>query len=51
MALLEKIKCFIKGTYPHSWLDDEKWRANEESNTKKEPETKKGLTKGKRGSS
>lgn len=23
MTLLEKIKCFIEGTYPHSWLEDE----------------------------
>lgn len=49
MTLLEKIKCFIEGTYPHSWLEDEKWRAHEELNPKKEAKAKKGLTKGKRG--
>lgn len=38
MTLLEKIKCFIEGTYPHSWLEDEEWCAHEESNLKKEAE-------------
>lgn len=40
MTLLEKIKCFIEGTYPHSWLEDEEWCAYEESNLKKEAEEK-----------
>ena len=38
MTLLEKIKCFIEGTYPHSWLEDEEGCAHEESNLKKEAE-------------
>ena len=38
MTLLEKIKCFIEGTYPHAWLEDEEWCAHEESNLKKEAE-------------
>ena len=35
MTLLEKIKCFIEGTYPHSWLEDEENRDHEASHLKK----------------